>query len=94
MAIAGWNPRFVIATHDAYASRSLGRTWGTLWHGRLSEIKNVRSRAEHREGNRCRQGPDGRDEVILFNRRGLCIYANARPAAIPTLYNETLYPGM
>jgi hypothetical protein len=37
---------------------------------------------------------DGRDEVILFNGRGLCIYANARPAAIPTLYNETLYPGM
>lgn len=37
---------------------------------------------------------DGRDEVVLFNGRGLCIYANARPAAIPTLYNETLYPGM
>jgi hypothetical protein len=37
---------------------------------------------------------DSRDEVILFNGRGLCIYANARPAAIPTLYNETLYPGM
>jgi hypothetical protein len=37
---------------------------------------------------------DARDEVILFNGRGLCIYANARPAAIPTLYNETLYPGM
>jgi len=37
---------------------------------------------------------DSRDEAILFNGRGLCIYANARPAAIPTLYNETLYPGM
>ena len=37
---------------------------------------------------------DGRDEVILFNGRGLCIFANACPAAIPTLYNETLYPGM
>ena len=37
---------------------------------------------------------DSRDEAILFNARGLCIYANARPAAIPTLYNETLYPGM
>lgn len=37
---------------------------------------------------------DGRDEVILFNARGLCIYANPRPAPIPTLYNETLYPGM
>jgi hypothetical protein len=37
---------------------------------------------------------EGRDEVILFNARGVCICANARPAAIPTLYNETLYPGM
>ena len=37
---------------------------------------------------------DERDEVILFNSRGACVYANARPAADPTLYNETLYPGM
>jgi hypothetical protein len=37
---------------------------------------------------------DERDEVILFNSRGACVYANARPAAAPTLYNETLYPGM
>ncbi len=37
---------------------------------------------------------DSRDEAILFNGRGLCIYANARPLAVPTLYNETLYPGM
>lgn len=37
---------------------------------------------------------DSRDEVILFNARGACIYANARPSAIPTLYNETFYPGM
>lgn len=37
---------------------------------------------------------DSRDEVILFNARSACIYANARPLAIPTLYNETLYPGM
>ena len=37
---------------------------------------------------------DSRDEVILFNARGACIFANARPSAIPTLYNETLYPGM
>ena len=36
---------------------------------------------------------DSREEVILFGCRGACIYANARPAAIPTLYNETLYPG-
>ncbi len=37
---------------------------------------------------------DSRDEVILFGPRGACIYTNARPAEIPTLYNETLYPGM
>lgn len=37
---------------------------------------------------------DDRDEVLLFNARSACIYANARPSAIPTLYNETLYPGM
>ena len=37
---------------------------------------------------------DSREEAILFNGRGLCIYANARSAAVPTLYNETLYPGM
>jgi hypothetical protein len=36
---------------------------------------------------------DGRDEVILSGSRGVCIYANARPLAIPTLYNETLYTG-
>jgi len=37
---------------------------------------------------------DSRDEVILFGSRGACIYANARPLELPTLYNETLYPGM
>ena len=37
---------------------------------------------------------DSREEVILFGSRGACIYANARPLAIPTLSNETLYPGM
>lgn len=37
---------------------------------------------------------DGREEVILFGSRGACIYTNPRPAAIGTLYNETLYPGM
>ncbi len=37
---------------------------------------------------------DGRQEVILFGARGACIYANARPLELPTLYNETLYPGM
>ena len=37
---------------------------------------------------------DSREEVILFGSRGACIYANARPLEVPTLYNETLYPGM
>jgi hypothetical protein len=37
---------------------------------------------------------DGRDEIILFNPRGACIYSNARPLDEPGLYNETFYPGM
>ena len=37
---------------------------------------------------------DSREEVILSGSRGACIYANARPLEVPTLYNETLYPGM
>jgi len=37
---------------------------------------------------------DHREEVIFFGSRGACIWANARPLAIPTLYNNTLYPGM
>jgi hypothetical protein len=37
---------------------------------------------------------DSRDEVILAGWKGLRIYANARPPAIPTLYNNTLYHGM
>ena len=37
---------------------------------------------------------DAREEVILFNSHGACIYANARPNELPSLYNETLYPGM
>jgi outer membrane protein assembly factor BamB len=37
---------------------------------------------------------DGREEVIVFGWKGARIYANARPLAIPTLYNNTFYPGM
>ena len=37
---------------------------------------------------------DGRDEVIFFGSRGACIYANSRALSVPTLYNNTLYPGM
>lgn len=37
---------------------------------------------------------DGRDEVVVFGATAAYICANSRPLAIPTLYNETLYPGM
>jgi hypothetical protein len=37
---------------------------------------------------------DSREEVILFGSRGACLYTNPRPSAIPSQYNETLYPGM
>ncbi|MBN2129125.1 MAG: hypothetical protein JW741_06490 [Sedimentisphaerales bacterium] len=37
---------------------------------------------------------DSRQEAILFGARGACIYANARLLEVPTLYNETGYPGM
>lgn len=37
---------------------------------------------------------DSRDEVILFGAHGCCIWANSRPLHLPTLYNNTLYPGM
>lgn len=37
---------------------------------------------------------DSRDEVIFFGGRGACMYANSGVLSIPTLYNNTLYPGM
>lgn len=37
---------------------------------------------------------DSREEVALFGSPGACIYAKARPLHVPTLTNETLYPGM
>jgi hypothetical protein len=37
---------------------------------------------------------DSRDEVIVVGWKGVRIYANARPLALPTLYNTTLYRGM
>lgn len=37
---------------------------------------------------------DGRDEVIVFGSHTARIYANSRPSAISTHYNQTLYPGM
>ena len=48
----------------------------------------------HAYGGRADVWGDGRDEVLLFGEKGCCIWANARPLAIPTLYNNTLYPGM
>jgi hypothetical protein len=35
-----------------------------------------------------------REEVIVVGWKGVRIYANARPLAIPTLYSTTLYRGM
>lgn len=49
---------------------------------------------KHVYGSRADVWGDSRDEVLLFGSRGCCIWANARPLAIPTLYNNTLYPGM
>jgi len=37
---------------------------------------------------------DSREEVLVCGRNGVCIYANSRPLAIPTLYNSTTYSGM
>jgi hypothetical protein len=37
---------------------------------------------------------DARAEVLFFGRRGASVWGNARPLALPTLYNHTLYPGM
>ena len=37
---------------------------------------------------------DSRDEVIVVGWKGVRVYANADPSAIPTLYNTTLYRGM
>jgi len=56
-----------------------------------------RGEADQQAGYYCTRADvwgDSRQEVILSGSRGACIYANARPLAIPTLYNNTLYPGM
>lgn len=37
---------------------------------------------------------DSRDEILIFGGRGTQIFANRRPLAVPTLYNNTLYHGM
>jgi hypothetical protein len=48
----------------------------------------------HFYGSRADVWGDSRDEVILFGSRGACVYGNPAPLATPTLYNNTLYPGM
>lgn len=48
----------------------------------------------HFHGVRADVCGDSRDEVILFGARGACVWANSRPLPIPTLYNNTLCPGM
>jgi len=56
--------------------------------------RTPQDRQAHYYGTRADVWGDSRDEVILFGSRGACIWANARPLAPPTLYNNTLYPGM
>ncbi len=59
-----------------------------------SPDRTEEDRAAHYYCLRADVWGDGREEVILFGSRGACIYADARPLATPTLYNNTLYPGM
>lgn len=56
--------------------------------------RTAEDRAAHYYCTRADLCGDSRQEVILFGARGACIFANARPLAVPTLYNNTLYPGM
>lgn len=45
-------------------------------------------------GTRANVWGDARDEVILSNSFGCCVYTNARAWSPPNLYNHNLYPGM
>lgn len=45
-------------------------------------------------GTRANVWGDARDEVILFNSYGCCVYTNAWAQSPPNLYNHNLYPGM
>jgi len=71
-------------------------------HGRIIDTFPMAYTPDRSEADRCSDfyglaadvWGDERDEIILFGSRGACIYANARPLESPTLYNETLYPGM
>jgi hypothetical protein len=56
--------------------------------------RSEEARAAHYYCTRADVWGDSREEAIFFGSRGACIHANARPLAVPTLYNNTLYPGM
>jgi hypothetical protein len=45
-------------------------------------------------GTRANVWGDARDEVILFNSYGCCVYTNVKAFNPPNLYNHNLYPGM
>ncbi len=56
--------------------------------------RTAADRKSHHYVSRADVWGDSRQEIILFGTRGACIWSNARPLALPTLYNNTLYPGM
>ena len=70
-----------------------GRIVDTL-HMQHTPDRTPQDRRAHYYCTRADVWGDSREEAILFGSRGACIYANARPLALPTLYNNTLYPGM
>jgi hypothetical protein len=61
------------------------------------EVPPARSEEDRRTQFYCTRADvwgDSREEVLFFGGRGACIWSNARPLALPTLYNNNLYPGM
>lgn len=55
---------------------------------------DVEDPASHCYCTRADVWGDSRDEVIEFGSHTTRIYANSRPSALATHYNQTLYPGM
>jgi len=60
----------------------------------LDNPENVTSAPGNYYCSRADLWGDSREEVTVAGRNGLCIYANGRPMAIPTLYSNTCYHGM
>ena len=60
----------------------------------LDSAENVTSAPGNYYCSRADLWGDSREEVTVAGRNGLCIYANGRPMAIPTLYSNTCYHGM